>query len=196
MGQRLNVAGTAALAAVIVLTPGCASEKPSAAESGGDVSARVTDAAITARVKTTYLFNEHLDSFRINVYTENRHVTLHGAVESDIQKDLAGEIAKNAKGVESVTNELQVTEGTVEKPDETERTFTQSVTDATTTASVKMALAFEQGVKASEIDVETRWGTVTLAGEVGTAAERELAEKVAEDVSGVQEVVNRIEVRA
>jgi len=63
------------------------------------------------------------------------------------------------------------------------------------TMSVKMSLAFERGVKASEIDVDTDRGTVTLKGEVGTQAERQLAVKVTEDVSGVKEVVNQIHVR-
>jgi len=161
-----------------------------------DVSRKIADAGITAKIKTTYLFNRHLNSFRINVDTENGRVTLDGTVKSGIQKDLAGAIAENVDGVSDVKNDLQVTEGEVREPEETDRTFTQAVADATTTASVKMALAFEAGVKASEIDVDTSWGTVTLSGEVGTRAERELASKTAEDVSGVQKVVNEIEVRS
>ena len=54
---------------------------------------------------------------------------------------------------------------------------------------------FERGAKAAEIDVDTHGGTVTLQGEVGTHAERRLAVKVAEDVGGVTEVVDRIRVR-
>lgn len=65
--------------------------------------------------------------------------------------------------------------------------------EGTTTATVKTALA--RGVKASDINVTTRWGTVTLAGSVATRAEMELASKTAEDVSGVKEVVNQIQVR-
>jgi len=75
------------------------------------------------------------------------------------------------------------------------RTFSEKASDAMITMSVKMSLAFERGVKASEIDVDTDRGTVTLKGEVGTQAERQLAVKVTEDVSGVKEVVNQIHVR-
>lgn len=67
--------------------------------------------------------------------------------------------------------------------------------DASITAAVKLALAFERGVKAVEIDIDTDRGTVTLRGDVGTEAERQLAAKVAEDVEGVKGVVNLIEVR-
>ena len=75
------------------------------------------------------------------------------------------------------------------------RSFSVAFHDATTTASVKLALAFEPGVRAIDVHVDTDRGKVTLTGEVRSEAERQLAVKVAEDVSGVKEVVNRIEVR-
>ena len=70
-----------------------------------------------------------------------------------------------------------------------------SISDAGITISVKLALAVERGVKASEIHVDTDSGTVTLHGEVGSQAERQLAVKVAQDVSGVESIVNKIHVR-
>jgi len=73
-------------------------------------------------------------------------------------------------------------------------TMSTSFHDAFTTASVKLALAFKPGVRAIDIKVETDGGKVTLTGEVRSEAERELAAKVAEDVSGVKEVVDDIEV--
>ena len=75
------------------------------------------------------------------------------------------------------------------------RSVPDVISDAATTASVKIALVFERGVKATDIDVDTNRGTVTLNGDVGSEAERQLAVKVAEDVEGVKEVVNRIHVR-
>jgi hyperosmotically inducible protein len=76
------------------------------------------------------------------------------------------------------------------------RTATDSIRDASTTAAVKLSLAFERGVRAVDISVDTDRGTVTLEGEVRTQAERQLAVKVAEDVAGVKEVVNHIHVRS
>jgi hyperosmotically inducible periplasmic protein len=74
------------------------------------------------------------------------------------------------------------------------RTFSTTVHDGFTTASVKMSLAFEPGVRAMDVHVDTNRGKVTLTGEVRSEAERQLAVKVTEDVSGVKEVVDRIEV--
>jgi len=75
------------------------------------------------------------------------------------------------------------------------RTAGSAIHDAAITASVKISLAFEPGVAATEINVDTDGGVVTLRGEVGTEAERQLAVKVAEDAANVKEVVNELTVR-
>jgi len=73
--------------------------------------------------------------------------------------------------------------------------FVQTVRDASTSASIKLSLAFERGVKASHITVHTDRGTVTLAGEVDSQAERQLAARIAHDTEGVKHVVNQLQVR-
>ena len=50
----------------------------------------VSDAAITTRIETMFLLNEHLSAFEINTGTQRGVVTLRGGVETQIQKDLAG----------------------------------------------------------------------------------------------------------
>jgi len=70
-----------------------------------------------------------------------------------------------------------------------------SLDDAATTISVKLALAIEPGVSAQAVNVRTDHGAVTLMGEVGSEAERQLAAKIAEDVRGVKLVRNEIRVR-
>lgn len=187
---------TLALAAMLVATAAC-SLPPSLAREQTDsrsMGQKIEDASITARLKTVYLFNPHLNSFKIDVDTSGGEVTLDGVVPTGIQKDLAGEIAKNAGGVTEVHNRLQVTKDKVRDPDATERTFSQSVIDATTTASVKMALALASDVTAHDINVDTRWGTVMLKGAVASKAERTRAEQVARDTAGVKDVVNDLEV--
>ncbi len=189
IGQVLVV-----LVAITTLSLGCsqASSRADVQRTAGDA---IRDASITMRIKTTYLFSRHLNPFRINVDTRNGVVTLHGTVPSDIHRELAIEIAKNADGVTDVRDDLRVASGGGEEPENTEKTFGQAVHDATLTASVKMALAFERGVKASQITIHTDRGTVTLSGEVGSEAERRLAARVARDTDGVKDVVNQIQVR-
>jgi osmotically-inducible protein OsmY len=182
------------LAVIATLSLGC-SQTSSRADTERTAGDAIHDASITARIKTTYLFSGHLNPFRINVDTRDGVVTLHGNVPSDIHRDLAGEIAKNAEGVREVDNELRIAPGGGDGPDEAEKTFGEAVHDSTLTASVKMSLAFERGVKASHITVHTDRGTVTLTGEVDSEAERQLAARLARQTEGVKDVVNHLEVR-
>jgi hyperosmotically inducible periplasmic protein len=184
-----------ALAVIATLSLGCTRSNPRAetVRTAGD---SIHDASITMRIKTTYLFNGHLNPFRINVDTRDGVVTLHGTVPSDIHRDLAGSIAKSADGVTEVDNELRVEPGkTGEAPDEADKSFGQSVRDATTSASIKMTLALQRGVKASHIAVHTDRGTVTLTGEVDSQAERQLAGRIARETEGVTNVENQLDVR-
>lgn len=176
------------------LTLGC-SQASSRTEPDRSAGQAIHDASITMRIKTTYLFSRHLNPFRINVDTDDGVVTLRGSVPSDIHRQLAVEIAKNAEGVRDVHDDLRIAPSGGAGPDDPEKSFGQAVHDASLTASVKMALAFERGVKASEISVHTDRGTVTLTGEVGSRAERQLATRVARDTEGVKDVVNRLQVR-
>ena len=183
-----------ALAVITILSLGCsrADSRENAERTAGDA---IHDASITMRIKTTYLFNGHLNPFRINVDTHDGVVTLHGAVPSDIHRDLAVEIARNADGVKEVDNELRLAAGGSVGPDEPDKSFGDAVGDATTTATIKLSLAFQRGVKASHIAVHTDRGTVTLTGEVDSQAERQLAARIARDTEGVKNVVNELMVR-
>ncbi len=183
-----------ALAVIAILSLGCsrADSRENAERTAGDA---IHDASITMRIKTTYLFNGHLNPFRINVDTHDGVVTLHGTVPSDVHRDLAAEIAKNADGVREVQNELRLAPSGSDGPDEADKSFGDAVGDATTTATIKLSLAFQRGVKASRIAVHTDQGTVTLTGEVDSQAERQLAARIARDTDGVKHVVNQLIVR-
>jgi hyperosmotically inducible periplasmic protein len=67
--------------------------------------------------------------------------------------------------------------------------------DTGTTARVKAALIEDQETKAHQIDVETFRGVVQLNGFVDSAPAKLQATRVAESVSGVQEVHNNLLVR-
>jgi len=68
--------------------------------------------------------------------------------------------------------------------------------DAVVTANVKNAIAVNVGANAAKINVETLVAVVTLSGEAPTTAIRERAREAAWLVSGVVDVIDRIEVRA
>lgn len=64
----------------------------------------------------------------------------------------------------------------------------QTVSDAEITAKVKTAMATDKNVTASNIDVDTVRGVVSLKGTVKDEAERDRAIDIARNVAGVVEV--------
>src|SRR5215813_14185889 len=67
-----------------------------------------------------------------------------------------------------------------------------SQTDAGITSAVKMKMASDQTVKASEINVDTHNHVVTLNGTVGSQAERERAVMIARTTKGMHSAVAKL----
>ncbi|AGP78408.1 hypothetical protein I633_12630 [Alteromonas mediterranea 615] len=68
----------------------------------------LTDAKIATVIKTRLLMDTDISGFDIDVDVENGVVTLTGEVDSDAERDLAVEIAKNASDVKDVESDLRV----------------------------------------------------------------------------------------
>ena len=69
-------------------------------------------------------------------------------------------------------------------------------TDATITGMIKTKLAADGRVKASEINVDTANGIVTLTGNVDGQEAKDAAQRLARDTNGVREVKDMISVRS
>ena len=159
-----------------------------------DSSQPAKDSFITGKLEATYLLNRHLSVFTIHPETMNGVVHLTGTVDNNIDRDLAAELAKGIDGVTSVKNDLVIKAGSGQASSKSSssssRTFGQFVGDATTTAMVKTKLLADSNVKGLKIDVDTRGDVVTLTGKVGSAEQKQLAEKIALNTSDVKKVKN------
>ena len=117
-------------------------------------------------------------------------VQLTGKVSSDIDRDLAGELAKGIEGVVDVNNDLQVVARTGDTAATAvgsgDRSFGAWIDDATTTASVKSKLLGNPNTEGLQIDVDTRGDVVTLSGEVASAEEKALAEELTRNTGDVK----------
>ncbi|GFD89642.1 transporter [Tenacibaculum sp. KUL152] len=71
-------------------------------------TSELTDAKIATVIKTRLLMDTDISGFDIDVDVENGNVTLTGDVDSDAERDLAIEIAKNASDVNDVKDNLRV----------------------------------------------------------------------------------------
>ena len=154
------------------------------------------DAWIDGQLEAVYALNRHLSAFAIDTEVDKGIVHLTGKVQHDVDRDLAGELAKNIEGVVEVDNDLTiVTDARVSPAEGADRSFGAWIDDVTTTASVKSRLLGNPNTAGMQIDVDTRGDVVTLSGEVSSAEERELAEEMARSTGDVKDVRNQLVVR-
>lgn len=151
----------------------------------------VDDASITAAVKSKLLWSRYADGLTTDVDTMRGAVSLTGTADSSAAKDLAGRLALNTNGVNSVSNKLVVKAdkpGMGEKASQKTADARQGVSDTWITAKVKSTFLYSRYVDGTDIKVETKDGAVTLTGRVDTGAERDLAIELAQNVRGVTTV--------
>ncbi len=153
----------------------------------GMVPAKNSDAWLITKVKSTLLFHRSVSAGTTEVDVKDGIVTLKGTAETQAQKDLTTEYAKDIEGVKDVRNET-----TVAKPAKKTATIGRKIDDASITTQVKMTLLYHRSTSGLNTKVETKRGVVTLTGKAKSAAEVNLASKLANDVNGVKEVKNRM----
>jgi len=79
--------------------PGAAEK---AKQAGSEAGNKVEDTWITTKVKSTLMYSSNVRGADVEVSTSNGVVTLKGKVATGAERDLAIELAKNVRGVESV----------------------------------------------------------------------------------------------
>ena len=173
------------------------------------VACSTSDPGITTAVKSKLAADDLVKSYRIDVDTKDRVVTLSGQVDNAAAKARAVELARGTEGVRDVVDNTTIVAGVTppggaddaaattgkeaaakagEKADDV------SVEDAGLTAKVKTKFLADTKISGLRIDVDSRDGVVTLTGTVPTAAEKTLAGKVAKETDGVKSVVNNLKV--
>lgn len=174
---------------------------PTIEERGEKARAALKDAWLDGRLETALLFNEHLSAFDIATKVEGGVVRLEGTVQSEVERDLAGEIAKSIGGVTGVENELKVDPSRARAARDSDASreaqgFRQAVVDATLTARIKSKLIADGNVSGLSVDVDSSKGRVTLSGTVNSEAEKELVASIARNTEGTASVDNRLTVDA
>jgi hyperosmotically inducible protein len=162
-----------------------------AASSTRSYGEAIDDATITATVKSKLLWSKSTDGLTADVDTNRGRVTLKGTADSKDAKALAGRLALNSRGVESVDNQLVVTPKKTTVADSAQssaKEAEQDISDSWITTKVKSTLMYSSNVNGSDIDASTSAGVVTLKGKVDSGAERALAIELADNVRGVKSV--------
>jgi hyperosmotically inducible protein len=147
----------------------------------GRLTERVADLEIKMIIEDTLHKNPELKDKPIELVVRERKVNLNGVVETESQKNLAQQIAWGVQGVVAVTNNLNVTTPGATPEDKLAK-------------RVEFELYSTKAFSLNNLQIHSLDGTVTLAGSVSSRAERLLAEKIAQTVSGVRKVVNNLTV--
>lgn len=167
----------------------------SATTLAGPVSQDVTDARQETQIWTTYALNPYLRAHDLKVSVHDGKATLTGEVEESVSKELAEQIALGVSGIHKVDNEIVIKPDYVPPARSSERGYGQSIDDASITAAVKSKLLWSRHTDGLSINVDTKWGKVTLAGTADSAAAKDLATRLALNTRGVLSVNNQITVK-
>lgn len=188
--MRRMLVGWTGIAVAAVLTVACAQSDP----------------GITTAVKSKMAADDTVKSYRIDVDTKDRVVTLSGEVDTPQARERAMELARGTDGVRDVVDRLTVSPGAtpttgIDDPlqdrarEGADRAADMmDLGDAGITTKVKSKFLGDTGVPGLKIDVDTKDGIVTLTGTVETAAEKQRAVELAKATEGVKSVVDQIKV--
>jgi hyperosmotically inducible protein len=153
---------------------------------------KLDDLTIEASIKTAFLLNNNIRARSIGVNSNRGVVTLTGTVDSLAEAELARTIANDVEGVVSVENKLATRQAAGKPPEES---VGEKVDDVRVAVQVRAALMVNRNIDSSEIEISSRNGIVTLTGIVHNGAEKDLAQKVAEDCWGVKSVLNQLRIK-
>jgi hyperosmotically inducible periplasmic protein len=107
MKKSLSCLFSALLLGSVAFTAGC-----SATATRQSTGEYIDDAAITTKVKSTFVSDDTVKALDVKVETFKGVVQLSGFVDSALQRDRAEQIARTTNGVRDVTNNIQLKSNT------------------------------------------------------------------------------------
>jgi hyperosmotically inducible protein len=129
-----------------------------------------------------------LQSVNVDEDRDKGVITLKGEVKTDAEKARAEEVARQAAGNSIIANQLLVTGA-----DEGKAEDVASATDDAIEAQFK-AWVEKNNLTKQDISADAKNGVLTLTGDVDNAAIRSRVERDAAKITGVQQVVNKLEI--
>nr|WP_249679712.1 BON domain-containing protein [Pseudomonas sp. PIA16] len=161
----------------------------------GSVASQLDAARQEGSIWTSFALNKHLSPFKIQVGVHDGTAVLKGQVETQVDRELAEQIALDTSGINKVDNQLVIDPALAEQ-NPAPQTISRRVEDATLTATIKSKLLWNSMTQALDTTVDTKDGVVTLKGHAQTADAKLLAGDLATNTDGVTEVNNLISLGA
>ncbi|MBY0562667.1 MAG: BON domain-containing protein [Hyphomonadaceae bacterium] len=175
------------------LASGCATAVVGTAASVGiyavqdrTIGEGIDDATASQRVKLRLMSVDNVAFREVDVEVAGRNVLLSGSVPTAEHRQVAETIARSARIVDAVYNELAIGEPS---------TWARSAQDEWITAQIRARLTASPAVRAINVNIETFHGNVYLMGSARTDHELQRAAEIASVVGGVRRVVSFMQVR-
>ncbi len=147
----------------------------------------VDDAIIKTVIKNTYFDQSENLFFNIDVEVSQGRVLLTGTVENIDLKIEATRIAWGVNGVKTVINEIQISNSD---------SILNFADDLVISTKILGKLMLEEDVNSLNYNIETVNKLVYIIGIAETEKERDLVISIAQDVFGVEEVINYINIKS
>ena len=170
------------------------------AQASSATEAKQTDEQLASLITTKIANDKALGADAVKVTVESGVVTLSGMVAKDADKARAERLAR-VPGVARVDNKLASREKATnkakqgaEKTKEAVSKTGEVITDGWISTRIKTKFMGDEGLRASDIKVNTDDHVVTLSGTVADASAHAKAIAMAEDVEGVKRVVDKLAV--
>lgn len=179
------------------------------AQAGAATEAKQTDEQLASLISTKIANDKALGADAVKVTVDKGVVTLSGMVAKDADKARAASLAR-VPGVVRVDNKLASREKATNKAKEagevvadkskkgaekTKEAVSKTgevITDGWISTRIKTKFMGDEGLRASDIKVDTNDHIVTLTGTVADTSTHAKAIAMAEDVEGVKRIVDKL----
>ena len=146
----------------------------------------VDDTIIKTLIKNTYFDQNEKLFFNIDVEVSQGRVLLTGTIENIDLKIEATRIAWGVKGVQTVINEIQISNSD---------NIINFADDLVISTKLKGKLILNENVNSLNYSIETVNKLVYIIGIAGSEDERDLVINIAREVYGVEEVIDYITIK-
>ncbi len=169
------------LAGCLSAAVGCRTQRTDmAAQAESENRVELSDKDLAMAIETSLSLDNQVPADSIDVQVKNRVATLSGSVTTIPARKKAVDLAGNIFGLKSVVNLIKIEP--VERSDKELR------------SDIVQTLNVDPATDSYDVDVAVEDSVAILSGAVESYHARTLAGDIAEDVKGVKEVDNRIEI--
>ena len=168
---------------------------PPSLEAINEAEKRKADTALITRIKSALAQSKRLYNHNIGVESKAGQVTLSGEVPTEIDKDLAGSLAKEMPGVKEVRNQLQIVPSPKLAVEAEEKPVPAiNIENLEMEANLREKIQAVAELKDQPIKIKVQNREVTLTGRVASDAQRIKVEQILHDAPKVTIVHNQIRV--